>query len=335
MITATATLRCMRRNYPSAHITLVLERYVRAVVEHAPWYDDIVECDRSRAPLRDVMRLARVLREPPGYDLALLLTHAFRSALLARLSGAARRVGHAREGRSWLLTDPVPWPACGADSRLVPKVKVYASLLDYLGCEGVDDWRPEVFTSPGEERDCDRMLASRGHEQGRPLLALVPGAAFGSSKLWEPARFARVADHFFERHGMRAIVFAGPGEGPIAEEIAGHMRSSPIRFREGEMTFGHMKAMVRRCSLMICNDTGPRHLGIAYGLPVVTIMGPTHPAVTHTDYPKEIVLREEVPCGPCYRRRCPTDHQCMKAIRPEQVIEAAEMLLARRDTERG
>jgi len=329
MIAATAALRCMRRNYPAAHITLVLEPYVRPVVEHAPWYDEILECDRGRGPLRDAMRLARILREPPGYDMALLLTHAFRSALLARLSGAARRVGHAREGRSWLLTDPVPWPESRAGRKLVPKVKVYASLLAYLGCEGADDQRPEVFTSPEEESEAEALLASHGREPGRALLALVPGAAYGSSKLWEPARFARVADHFAERHGMQALIISGPGETEIAGEIASRMRSRPIRFSEGEVTLGHVKAMVRRCALMVSNDTGPRHLAIAYGVPVVTLMGPTHPAVTESDYAKEVVVRVEVPCGPCYRRRCPTDHRCMRLITPERVIGAAEALLSR------
>ena len=78
---------------------------------------------------------------------------------------------------------------------------------------------------------------------------------------------------------------------------------------------------------MICNDTGPRHLAIAYNVPVVVLMGPTSPSVTHSDYARTAILRQEVPCGPCYRRSCPTDHRCMTLITPERVVAAAESLL--------
>ena len=81
---------------------------------------------------------------------------------------------------------------------------------------------------------------------------------------------------------------------------------------------------------MICNDTGPRHLAIAYNIPVVVLMGPTSPVVTHSDYPRTVILRQDVPCAPCYLRRCPTDHRCMTLITPEMVISAAETLLDHR-----
>ena len=329
MVAATATIRCMRQNYPDAHIALLLEPYTRPVVENAPWFDELVPFDKKRGRMAAILRVSKKLRRPPRYDLALLMTHSFSTSLIAWLGRAAIRVGHAREGRSWLLTDAVPWPKTGKDWKLVPKVRAYAGLLHYLGCEGADDQRPEVFTSAEEETECEGLLLKHRREPGRDLLAIVPGAAFGSSKLWEPVRFASVADTLAERHTMQALILTGPGEGAIGEEIARHMKTQPILFKEGTMTFGQLKGMVRRCALMICNDTGPRHLGIAYNLPVVTLMGPTDPAVTESDYAKTIIVRRPVECGPCYLRKCPTDHKCMKLITPEMVVTAADDLLKR------
>ena len=328
-IAATATVRCVRRNYPHAHLALLVEPYTRPVFDHAPWFDDIIVFNKTRGRIRELIRTARRLRQAPRYDLAILLTHAFSSALLVRLGRVAVRVGHAREGRACLLTDPVPWPGKGADWRLVPKVKAYAGLLEYLGCENAHDQRPQVFTSPREEAECDDLLRRHGRQPGKHLLAIVPGAAFGSSKLWPPERFALVADALAKRHAMQPLILTGPGEGRISREIARRLESSPIAFPEGAITFGHLKAMVRRSALMICNDTGPRHLGIAYGLPVVTIMGPTDPAVTASDYPKTVILRQPLPCSPCYLRVCPTDHRCMELITPDMVLEAADDLLRR------
>jgi heptosyltransferase-2 len=335
MIAATAALRCMRSNYPGAHIALLLKPYVRPVIAHAPWADEVIEAD-PRGGLAGLLATAKRLRRLPRavsgagrpYDLALLLTQSFNSALMVWLARAKRRVGHAREGRSFLLTDAVPWPGRGfSNPRLVPKVLVYSSLLEYLGCARAADRRPEVFTSPEDEAQADELLAARGRETGRPLLAIVPGAAYGASKLWPPERFAGVADALAASRGLQAVLLTGPSEERIGEEIAQAMKSRPISFREGEVSFGALKAIVRRSALMICNDTGPRHLAIAYDVPVVVLMGPTSPVVTDSDYPRTAILRQDVPCAPCYLRRCPTDHRCMRLITPAMVLAAAETLL--------
>lgn len=329
MVAATAAIRCLRRNYPNAHLALLLDDYVAGVAEHAPWCDELVRLPKARRTARGFLDAVGRLRARPPDDLALLLTHSFSSALLARLSGARRRVGHARGGRAWLLTDAVPWPRSDVHPVYVPKVELYSDLLRYLGCEGAEDDRPEVFTSAEDEAQAERILVGCGRDPARRLLAVVPGAAYGASKLWPPERFAAAADRLAERHGLQALLVTGPGERAIADDIARRMTSLPLRLPEGGPTFGALKALLRRCALMLCNDTGPRHLGIALDLPVVVLMGPTHPAVTHSRYPKTIILRQDVPCGPCYRRRCPKDHRCMTAITTEAVTAAAEDLIRR------
>jgi heptosyltransferase-2 len=321
-VAATASLRCLRANYPKAHITLLLRKYVLGAVEHAPWFDDMVLLDDYGGLLAASVAVRR-----GRYDLAVLMTHSFSSAALAWLGRVKRRVGHAKGGRSWLLTDRVPWPGKTPDPDRVPKVVVYRSLLDYLGCEGADDQRPEVFTSEEEERSADEVLRRHNYDPSRRLLAIVPGAAYGSSKLWEPERFAVVGDELSRSRKMRAALFTGPGESDIGLQIARLMRETPLTFRENELSFGMLKALVQRAALMICNDTGPRHLAIAYNVPVVVLMGPTDPVVTESDYKRTVILRQPVPCGPCYLRSCPVDHQCMRLITPDMVVGAANELL--------
>ena len=96
MIAATAALRCMRSNYPQAHIALLLKAYVRPVIAHAPWADEVVEVD-PRGGLAGLFATAKRLRRAPRYDLALLLTPSLNSALMVRLGRVKRRIGHARE----------------------------------------------------------------------------------------------------------------------------------------------------------------------------------------------------------------------------------------------
>ena len=328
-IAATAAVRCMRKNYPEAHITLLLSAYVRPAVAHAPWFDEVVEFDRDQGMFGETLRITRMLRQRPRADLALLLTHSFSSALVVRIGGARRRVGHARGGRSWLLTDPAPWPCASCDVERVSKVDLYSSLLEYLGCEGAQDQRPELFTSPEDERRCDQLLKQHGRDAGRPLLAIVPGAAYGASKLWAPERFATVADTLAARRNMQAVILVGPGEYAIGQAILRNMKRDAVLFPERGISFDVLKAVVRRSALMVCNDTGPRHAAIAYNVPVVVLMGPTDPNVTHSDYERTAIIRQDVPCGPCYLRACPTDHRCMRLITPERVVAASEDLLDR------
>jgi len=332
MVAATAALRCVRNNYPRAHITLLLRPYVRPVVENALWYNEVIEYD-SQKGWSGMRAAVRALRSEPRYDLALLLTHSTSSALVAWLAGARRRAGHGRHGRSLLLTDAVPWPATGPDRDLVSKMTLYSSLLDYLGLEGVRTMRPQLFTSPEDEAAVTRLLAERGVDPARGLLAIVPGAAYGASKLWPPERFAAAADELARRDGLQPMILTGPGESRIAQEIAGEVRAGPITFDEREMTFGRLKALIRRSRLLLCNDTGPRHVGIAYNVPTVVLMGPTSPRVTDSDYARTTILRQEVPCSPCYLRACPTDHRCMELITVPMVVDAAEELLKRTITE--
>ena len=210
---------------------------------------------------------------------------------------------------------------------------MYTGLLKYLGCEDAEDQHPELFTSEEDESECDRLLELHARDANRELLAVVPGAAYGSSKLWEPARFAEVADRLAESHNLQAAILTGPGESIIGVAIARDMKSQPLIFREGEMSFGCLKATVRRCKLMITNDTGPRHVAIACNVPTVVLMGPTDPIVTDSDYERTIILRQLVPCASCYLRTCPTDHRCMKLITPDMVASAAEELLDRYGSE--
>jgi len=199
--------------------------------------------------------------------------------------------------------------------------------LECLCCEGADDMRPELFTSSEDEALCDRLLAEGGRDPKRGLLAVAPGAAYGASKLWPPMRFAEAADRLAEARGLQAALLTGPGEHPIGREIARHMAGGPVLFPDGALTFGALKALVRRSALMICNDCGPRHVGIAFNVPTVVIMGPTDPVVTRSGYKRTVILRQDVPCGPCRLRECPTNHLCMTRITVDMVVAAAEELL--------
>jgi heptosyltransferase-2 len=331
VVMATPALRALRRAFPSAHIAYLLKPYVAGVVDGSPWHDDRIEyAGKSTKTGRPVGFLTAVSEVAKGrFDLGVLLSNSFQSALLMRLAGVRRRVGYDRDGRSLLLSDRlVPYREHG---RYIPQpmVRYYLGLTKYLGA-GDCDPRPELFLTPQEQSDALGLLKRKGVDPGRPYVALNPGSAFGSAKMWGPDKFAAVADEFVRR-GRQVVVLCGPKEAAIGQAIQTAMkhREGVANFAAEPTTIGAVKAVVAGCELLVTNDTGPRHFGIAFDRPVVTIFGSSDPAWTECNHPKEIQIRARVHCSPCMLRTCPIDHRCMTRVTPAMVLEAADILYER------
>ncbi len=114
------------------------------------------------------------------------------------------------------------------------------------------------------------------------------------------------------------------------QAIQAAMKQSAIDLSDKGVRLGSLKEIVRRCDLMVTNDTGPRHIAAAMDVPVVTIFGPTHPQWTEINYAKERQVSVKVFCGPCQLKICPLDHRCMTQVTPDRVHAAAMELLGLR-----
>ena len=99
---------------------------------------------------------------------------------------------------------------------------------------------------------------------------------------------------------------------------------------ERELSIGLTKAVVRRLNLLVTTDSGPRHFAAAFGVPVVSLFGPTHIAWTETNFHLATHLQKKLPCGPCQQRTCPEGHhKCMTDLSAAGVFAASQELLAR------
>src|SRR5207249_2930648 len=102
----------------------------------------------------------------------------------------------------------------------------------------------------------------------------------------------------------------------------------------GRTTIRELMAVIKRCDLFLTNDTGPMHIAAAFGVPVVTLFGPTDSQTTSPFGSGHTVVRHPVECSPCLLRECPIDHRCMTGITVEQVVRAAESLLEMQSAKR-
>lgn len=332
VVLATPALRAIRRGFARSRITFLARQYVADLIAGADWMDEVTfwPAGKSRTQRRQgFLWLASRLRQQ-RFELAVLLANSFRSALLALLAGAVRRVGYDRDGRGLLLTDRLI--AHRLNGRFIPvsMMRYYNGLADYLGCRDLPA-KPELPVRQEDVQATDELCRAHGITPERPLVLINPGAAFGSAKCWLPERFADLADRLTETTGARVLVVCGPREQATGQSIRAMLRHDATVLADPPLSLRELMGLVQRCDLLVTNDTGPRHLAIAYDVPVVTIFGPTDPRWTETNYMWERKVIAPVDCGPCMKRLCPLDHRCMSRIDVEMVLEPAiELLRTRR-----
>ena len=218
----------------------------------------------------------------------------------------------------------------------MPTIEYYLELTRRFGTTGNLELRMELGITAEERAEADRTLGATENSEfrGQNLVTIVPGANFGSSKCWLPERFAAVADRLIEEcggGGASVLISSSPAERGIVDAILAASRFPTrivalAKLNDGTgVSLGALKEIVRRSSLMVCNDTGPRHFAAAFGVPTVTLFGPTDPVWAETYHERERIVRvgqAEAPCSPCQLKKCPIDHRCMTRLTVEMVMRA-------------
>jgi heptosyltransferase-2 len=251
------------------------------------------------------------------------------------MAGIERIVGYDRDGRGFLLSDKLLPVKERGKFVPTPIVKYYLGLAHY--CGSVDrDLKLELFVTESDRREAREALSRSGLDPdidrpastgAPPLVMLNPGAQYGAAKCWLPEYFAALADRFIADLGATVLISAAPRERGIVDAIVRQMKHVPVDLSRAGTTLGAVKDLVRRCDLMVTNDTGPRHIAAAFDVPVVTIFGPTHPEWTEIYFARERKVSVKVFCGPCQKKICPLDHRCMTRVTPGMVYATSRELL--------
>ncbi len=327
---ATASFARIRAAFPQARITAGMRGYLKPLLAGTNWFDEVVETPKSSG-LGAFWREARAMRAG-DFDLAIVLPNSLATGLVPFVAGVPVRAGW-RQGRALLMNvGPTAvvkrrwWqPRVGPRRLATPMPEYYRELLDTLALPpgGI---HPELPIADGDTAWVADHLRGLGIGADERLALFVVGANFGASKLWPPERFAAAAREVQRRFGLRALVLVGPAEVALGERIAAE--GGAICLSKPVLPLDKLKALVARGAIMVTGDTGPRHLGVAYDLPVVCLIGPTDPAYTNYCLERTILLRKDLPCVPCQRKTCPLGHhQCMRDIAVEEVVDAVARLL--------
>ena len=330
VVFTTPLLRALRRQYPDAHLTYVVEPAADPVVRANPHLNRVIVAPRRRgvARLRDDLALARILRHE-RFDVGIDLHGGPRGAWLTWASGAPKRIGYTTTGRSWMYTHPVPRPADLSGRHSVLK---QWELLEPLGAAACDPSRDavEMPEDAGAAARVGAMLSTAGVRDHDPVVLLHVSAS-NPFRRWPLESFAALVSQLAARDPNRRFVLtSGPSDADAAQRLADRIRAiSAAQVIPRTFDVAELRALAARATVYIGGDSGPMHIAATTGTPIVGLFGPT---LAERSLPwrsprlfAEAVDAGPLPCRPCRQRTCePGDFRCLTGITPERVAAAAE-----------
>jgi heptosyltransferase I len=313
-------LGALRRRFPQAHIAWVINRGYQPLLAGHPDLDETIAFDRRPGAgwmgrlLKTVRFLGR-LRQG-RFDLAIDLQGLLRSGVMTLASGAARRVGlaSAREGAVLAYTDVI------SDRGQAHAVDRYWTMAEALGItDGLKRFHLPV--APAATQWALEHLAAAP----RPWLMLGVGARW-QTKRWPPEHFALLAQLAQGRFGGTAVFVGGPDEKLAAQQTARRL-SGPVRDLTGRTTLPQLVAVLQLADVMIANDTGPLHVAVALGRPVVAPFTCTQARLTGPYGQLANAVETTVWCRGSLRKTCDR-MECMSELTPARLWPALEEVLS-------
>ncbi len=330
IVMATPALHAIRKSFPESNISAVIDARMQKILHCSPDVDRLIPYHRDLSPpktLQDFFHCVAEIRKGRN-KISIVLPNSFSSALMMLLAGVPERIGYRRDCRSMLLSKALHRPA-SEDGRFKPAYMpgYYLKLCEAAGAGTDYDIHPRLAFSPTDRNAADEILKRAGIDPEGVFFAIHPCAGFGSSKLWPEHYHAALAEMLHDTYGDQ-IAFIG---GEDATEMVSRIREAAavptVDLTACGIDLHLLKCVISRCRLLVSTDSGPRHYGIALDVPTVCIMGSTNPLYTDSGMPHDAVVRIDVDCGPCQKKRCPADHRCMLGISPAMVFEKCKQFI--------
>jgi heptosyltransferase-2 len=312
MVLSTAPLKALRRVYPHARITVLASERNYEILDHNPHVDEILIYKGLKWFIKEI--------RSRSYDLVIdpFLTYELRQAFMTCLAGGKYRIGFEEAGREIFFN--IRGPATSPPKQIVDHLLDLAELAGAKteGCE------PEVFLSNTEIEWATRSLAEEGITTNELTIAIHPGAHYPSQR-WPTERFGELAKKIIKGGRINLMLLGSNDEEGLLEAVKkGAGVNIPIFSCDN---IRELIALLSRCDLLVCNNSGPLHIASALQVPTVSMIGPTVTPLWLPYGENNVVLNKRLSCSPCNRAIC-KDHECMESITVDEVFEAVRAQIA-------
>ncbi len=336
-------LRELKRFMPWARMILVVQPSMLNLVENCPYVDEVVSFPWRAARnwrtafsgtllwwAQSIWITARHLWKH-HIDLAVSLRWnnepcQAASVILMYASGARERIGYHDYPHhlvGYKLAD-VNRLITRGPVRGFPEHEIERQLdiLRFLGAESdLFDRKLELWTTAADEQFAQELFERSGLSVARLVVAFAPGAAWPFRR-WPADRFVDLGRWLQEEYGASILIFAARNERNLASRIEKELSRGQTIDLAGGTTIRQMGAILRRCRLFVGNDSGPMHVAVAAGVPVVGLFGPGEYERFRPWGPDHDVIRLAFPCSPCSQNCLFEEARCIRGISVSQVKAA-------------
>ena len=333
---STPAMRAMRKTYPQAKITLLLNpAYLPLFKNHADIDDIIPYAGKTKNFIKTLCQLRKIRPDL----ICILHANEPQATPLAALSGARFifKIPNTSRFRFLLTNNQAEkrWDDFkhGMDQRLAVAKLAGASVDKSI--DSANAYQMSIPLRAEEVKEVDQLLEKQGILPNMPLIAFQTGAST-TSRRWSADNFIALGCALLSRHQNIALLLTGsPAEAALCTTIAeAILREFPARIvvtSAGKTPLRLLPALIKRAAVLVTGDTGPMHLAFTVGTKTVGLFavsdaqksGPAY------DLDKHIVIQKQRTCEPCLSKRCPYPEPiCMKNISVEEVLESVEKSLS-------
>jgi heptosyltransferase-1 len=323
-------LNAIRKHYPTAHITWLVETNAADLLIGHEALDRVLISRRKQwvkgllsrswlKQLKEIKGFIKALRDT-RYDIIFDFQALIKSGILIWMCRGDRKIGFDRgmahsEHSHLFLNVRIP-PVSMEHHALLRQLMLIRSVG--IEKEGI------VYDLPVRLEDrarAEHLLKQGGIILSRPIVGINPGAKW-QTKLWSDKRFAELADRLIRHYHFQVVFTGSQADVSMTRRINAFMKCGGVNL-VGKTGLKTLAALYEKLAFLISTDTGPMHLAAAVGIPVVALFGPTAPWRTGPFGPGHQVVRATMDCSPCFKRTCDT-YICMDRISVTDVLQAVE-----------
>lgn len=321
VILALPLVQVLRRNFPNSKIDFMLIPKTSELLKNHPDVDEVIIFDKKGRDkgLSGLIKISKII-SAKNYDVAIIPHRSFRSAVIPFLAGVKIRIGFDKSPFKFLYTNVVNY-------KKIHEIERNLSLLEPLGVKVNSKEFPNLFPSDDDKNYIDKILS----DVNSKLVGVAPGSIW-ATKRWLKERFAELVG-LLVKDGFAVVLIGGAEDFELCEEIKKYSDSKNVYNFCGKLNLLQSAELIRRCILLVSNDSAPMHIAVAMRTPVVAIFGPTVPEFGFYPYGEKdkIVQVENLYCRPCGihgGRKCPEGHfKCMRLIDTKTVYEEVKNLI--------
>lgn len=319
-------VQLLHQRYPSAEIDVVTTPIAADLLMNHPSISNIIKYDKRNVQkgLKGIAAMA-VFLSKRNYDLAVAPHRSFRTSAILALSGIKQRIGYSTAAGRFLYTHVVRY------KETLHEIDRNISLLFPLGIRNPDRELPSLHPSRSDEEYINRFLFERELLNQDRMIAVAPGSVW-KTKRWPAERFAQLSVMLAEA-GYEILIIGGKDDAELGSAIVETAKHKHIYDTTGKLSLLQSAELIRRCRVLITNDSAPLHIAVAMRTPVAAIFGATVPSFGFAPYGDHDIVIEtkDLKCRPCAihgGNTCPIGtFVCMKEIEAERVYRSVERLL--------